>query len=171
MPRLKRHPGLKRRIFGWAMAVVLLVVAAVTLASRWWDIRWQRGFFAVRCCHGDWEIVRLPVGMPQGLTFRSQKAYLVWGYWMWQNDTESMGPWVYDLWVPAWPPVVIPATLSGILLWSGYAARRRALVGMCRKCGYDHRGLPTGSVCPECGKTNAAASSAGPAEGNGGGTS
>ncbi|MGH7130657.1 MAG: hypothetical protein ACREJO_01770 [Phycisphaerales bacterium] len=40
---------------------------------------------------------------------------------------------------------------GGWLVWSGRRARRRAMTGVCGKCGYDLAGLAAGSPCPECG--------------------
>jgi len=59
---------------------------------------------------------------------------------------------------PAFPGFIMDALLfgAGFLLLSGVArmglrsVRRRR--GRCSKCGYDCRGIPIGSPCPECGR-------------------
>lgn len=44
---------------------------------------------------------------------------------------------------------VLPMTLLVLTL---DAVAREAKAGHCAGCGYDLRGLPSGSVCPECGR-------------------
>lgn len=53
--------------------------------------------------------------------------------------------------VPLWQPGSWALVLTMCAWYLDYSARRPARVGMCRKCGYDLRGLGVGSVCPECG--------------------
>jgi rubrerythrin len=47
------------------------------------------------------------------------------------------------------------AGLGAVALWIEDARRRRAAraiaAGLCKKCGYDRRGLPADATCPECG--------------------
>ena len=54
-----------------------------------------------------------------------------------------------------WPFALASLLGGGWLVWSGRRARRRAMTGVCLKCGYDVGGLAAGagSVCPECGGT------------------
>jgi len=56
-----------------------------------------------------------------------------------------------------WPLPVPLWSIGGALWWFGWRARRRARFNRCTACGYDRRGLSTGSVCPECGKVPAVA--------------
>ena len=55
--------------------------------------------------------------------------------------------------VPHWltlPPLSVLPTISALRLRRGYASRRRARLGLCRRCGYDLRG--SAAACLECGK-------------------
>jgi hypothetical protein len=58
---------------------------------------------------------------------------------------------------PLWGGLLVDTACFGVLWWGaiiGPAALRRwarGRRGLCRKCGYDLRGTPAGSPCPECG--------------------
>lgn len=64
-------------------------------------------------------------------------------------------------WLPRWRGFVANTCLfacsAGVLLWGIRIWRtRRAAIGHCSTCGYDKRGLPEQSPCPECGKSTSA---------------
>ncbi|MGH7132664.1 MAG: hypothetical protein ACREJO_12030 [Phycisphaerales bacterium] len=56
-----------------------------------------------------------------------------------------------------WPFALASLLGGGWLVWSGRRARRRAMTGLCLKCGYDLAGLAAGAPCPECGGGKGAA--------------
>lgn len=62
----------------------------------------------------------------------------------------SAGDWFFN--VPLWLPLGMTALGSAGLF---FAMRERRKPGVCGKCGYDLRGLPAGTMCPECGKQGA----------------
>jgi hypothetical protein len=55
---------------------------------------------------------------------------------------------------PIWMPLAAAAFPAMILWWPQVRSLRsifRKPKGICRKCGYDLKGLAAGAVCPECG--------------------
>ena len=81
------------------------------------------------------------------------RNYLSYGYSTF-NHTDPGGRWTWsgeDFTMPAW----LPALIFGIwptLALGRHIKRRYFSAGICRKCGYDLRGSPSG-VCPECGRS------------------
>ncbi|MGH7133781.1 MAG: hypothetical protein ACREJO_17775, partial [Phycisphaerales bacterium] len=66
------------------------------------------------------------------------------GYGEWQSPFTTLRMWQVYLW-----PFALASLLGGgWLVWSGRRARRRAMVGLCLKCGYDLAGLAAGASCP-----------------------
>ncbi len=63
--------------------------------------------------------------------------------WLPRWDAQPLSTW---LWLPLWIPI---ATLLAAALAATRTQRSRP--GRCPRCGYDLRGLETGSPCPECG--------------------
>jgi len=69
------------------------------------------------------------------------------------NFTDPGGKWTWsgaDFTIPTWLPVLLFGTWPAIAL-TRHIKRRYFSPGICRKCGYDLRGSPSG-VCPECGR-------------------
>ncbi len=89
--------------------------------------------------------------------------------WDTGRPTAPRGPTQYDAgahsapmeWLPrpyrrvGWPGVIIPLWIPLAAFALSAAALRRGIgrrrLGTCRGCGYDLRGLPPRTVCPECG--------------------
>jgi hypothetical protein len=61
------------------------------------------------------------------------------------------GPW-YHLVIPCWLPLCASFLIPLMAIFKYCKRRRRQLLGACRICGYDLRGLP--ACCPECGSPN-----------------
>lgn len=66
-----------------------------------------------------------------------------------------VAPWAAGTKLHAWRvflPVGVLLLIPAIIFWRGdLIARRRSRSGRCLRCGYDRRGIPAASVCPECG--------------------
>jgi hypothetical protein len=60
--------------------------------------------------------------------------------------------------IPLWPlmlVVLLPVWIALAAAATGQLRRRvRRSNGLCESCGYDLRGSPTSSACPECGCAN-----------------
>lgn len=66
---------------------------------------------------------------------------------------------------PIWPMIIAQSALYGAACWAAWTGivgsltyvrgKLRAATGRCASCGYDLRGLQTGSLCPECGAQSA----------------
>ena len=52
--------------------------------------------------------------------------------------------------------LILLMTIAAWIVWLERRDRRRKLVGRCPHCHYDLRGLPPGSLCPECGRGSTA---------------
>lgn len=60
---------------------------------------------------------------------------------------------VHGSWQTMWMSLamVVPVMLVAMLFdWARHGPRH--VEGTCRVCGYDLKGLPAGSACPECGR-------------------
>jgi len=53
--------------------------------------------------------------------------------------------------IPVYVPLLFAAIPAAILIIIEARLRRRSRIGYCPSCGYDCRGLPAASACPECG--------------------
>ena len=58
--------------------------------------------------------------------------------------------------IVAWPIPLLIGAFGMISIWHGRRALRRNRAHLCVKCGYDTRGLPSGTPCPECGAADRA---------------
>jgi hypothetical protein len=64
---------------------------------------------------------------------------------------DASGTWKYVI-VPVWLLPAVFVAPSGVLAILSVRERRRRRVGLCKRCGYDRRGLGE-AVCPECGRS------------------
>lgn len=161
-----------------------LLVAGVWVASRWWyvsyttqTVSWSidRGMTVHSYDPEQWQVWPSKLGWH----FNSIPSDgQTWTWWFgWEFGTSESRSWglysAYDFsareskssfhsgislppseFICLWPlPLLL--TLAGVpLMVSGVRARRRGLAGACPTCGYDRRGIPPASPCPECGKAN-----------------
>ncbi|CAN5795844.1 hypothetical protein BH11PLA1_BH11PLA1_13000 [soil metagenome] len=162
--------GRKRRVLGWVLGGLGVIVLGGWVASRWW-------WFGVR--HGRWTIAAwagivvvdyverdaYPFGVHGGGSAREWSfdegslaltILAVFGSWtFWPARFFGYGsPTVYaraTLYTLAWPAPLLLGGSAALLLRSGIRAGRRARGGRCVACGYDLGGLRAGAACPECG--------------------
>ncbi|MGH7131410.1 MAG: hypothetical protein ACREJO_05645 [Phycisphaerales bacterium] len=180
----RKKPGRKRRVAGWFLLVLGVLITGVWGASRWWWFGHEAATWRAYATNGTIQssIFRQPLlggrgwfgfSAPSGAA--SEWQWLVHNPQLW-NDLLEQEPavnaeygiiacyadgqeWIVR--VAAWPFALAALLGGGWLVWSGRRARRRAMTGMCLKCGYDLAGLatPTTSTppCPECGTVAEAA--------------
>ncbi len=63
--------------------------------------------------------------------------------WTWHGTSITFPLWLPTLLFGTWPAIALTRHLK----------RRYFTTGICRKCGYDLRGSPSG-ICPECGRSS-----------------
>jgi hypothetical protein len=143
------HPRI-RKTAKWGGAVVCVVLVGVWVSSTmlFAFVATPRGFYA--------EIV---AGRLQTMTSSDNHDVVPHTVWnamrvpvtvRWWFSTGYLGP-LRVLAIPLWPPAAL-ALAPTLLAWRLDAlARRRARLNYCPSCNYDRRGLPTASLCPECG--------------------
>ncbi|MGH7131894.1 MAG: hypothetical protein ACREJO_08125, partial [Phycisphaerales bacterium] len=170
---IRIRTGRKRRVAGWFLLVIGVLITGVWGASRWWyfgcahnlrDFRVGRGVVTISAgatarvawWHADrvpnpelgwnWTIGpgEMDFDMP-GLLHAGSTNLLFVGHGRWQTQSGQ----TYQIWtVYPWPFALTSLLGGGWLVWSGRRARRRAMVGLCLKCGYDLAGLAAGASCP-----------------------
>jgi len=147
-----KRVGRKRRLFGWTLIALGLLVA-----GAWaWSLKWrlfyltpQRTVFQLSGgCAGvatSLSIQEHP-RLHEGMVTESHRQPILWSWEFYASGNMR------SIFVPLWPiPFVLWA--AGVpLLRSGIVARRRADTGACGKCGYSLAGLGVDAKCPECGK-------------------
>ncbi|MFT3687154.1 MAG: hypothetical protein QM783_19895 [Phycisphaerales bacterium] len=176
---LKKRPGRKRRAAGWALLAFALAICVAWGVSRWWDVKYHfvaggkncdlfftRGFVGFWRSPSTWETA--PPGWSMARLEPASANFDWWFKWSNSGDASqanaSLGI-VYvsvmnssaaqshmGVWVLFWPIVLMLVGGGAMALWSGRRARRRAMTGCCRACGYSLAGLGEGAACPECGK-------------------
>ena len=142
-------------------------VVALLLVVWWWFSRTTWISYTVPTVPGDWQfstgsgrvnITYWPgttaqgqaiIGHPRqkGLDVQSTPRQLNWWFGTrWEFDHRSIR-------IPLWFPLFIVVGLTAAVWRKEIIARRRAIIGHCRTCHYDRRGLAATTPCPECGAT------------------
>ncbi len=148
-----------------------LVLFAVALASRWFDVQARTGvpgwWFQLRAgvvtvtsvqSYGGgsvpssgWSLDRLsppagpllvPTKEPFGVTTVFHSYKRLNGFGVSLHSVSIAMPQ---------PALLCLAASAGLWLWARRARRRAARAGVCPRCGYDTAGLSPGVPCPECG--------------------
>ncbi|MGH7133201.1 MAG: hypothetical protein ACREJO_14815 [Phycisphaerales bacterium] len=178
----RKKPGRKRRVAGWVLLVLGVLITGVWGGSRWWQVCWSDDMTTVSTWKGFLYLALHPYPMQAGAGWqvgredrRSSPVETikllddtvrklgeprdsaidagVFGYYRVFKSTR--------IFLPLWPFALISLLGGGWLVWSGRRARRRAMTGVCLKCGYDLAGLATPTAptppCPECGTVAQAA--------------
>jgi len=148
---VRRYPRI-RKLVKWSGAVVSLVFAVAWIGSSWWSIgRMTNTGFSVIVQSACVEVADpglSGVSLPAAQWAKGGPHFsLVW-WFKWQ--TLGSG---WDLVVPLWAPVLLAVLVTAAAWRRDAFAKRIERAGHCSKCGYDRRGLPTDSLCPECGAT------------------
>ena len=136
----KKKPGRKRRVAGWLLLVIGVLITGVWGAVWCWSSA-IAGWGVVVTPDGNVSTVQTPFA--EG-TERSWTISFV-------ATSGQPGSGRTGVLVILWPTALAPLLGGGWLVWAGRRARRRAMAGCCVKCGYDLVGLAAGAPCPECG--------------------
>ena len=173
--------GRKRLVVGTGFVACGAVVAVVMLVSRWYSVTFDapsRWFLNVREGYVGWVCgsssfsgfspILAGTSTQSSMTFEPvHRPKLVW-WWDFPGgrdiidigifrhvgslDSASLAFWPsgYSGRFCLWPIALAPALLGSAIIVSRRWWRHKP--GHCLACGYDLRGLATGTGCPECGK-------------------
>ncbi len=135
---------------GWFLLVLGVLITGVWGASRWWWVGYWGSEWGIGVGSGMID------GVYPGTLGSSNVGWSVWTpppemqYWRWSASDNLRHPDRF-MHMCLWPFALASLLGGGWLVWSGRRARKRAMTGVCGKCGYDLAGLAAGSPCPECG--------------------
>ncbi len=148
---MKPHPRIRKTI-KWGGAVVTVLMGVVWIGSTWWRVdRYSQGSFE-SIEHGSIMIVRgvdLSALADPGWRMGRASKRSPWAWWFHYDSSPS--PPRGGL-IPMWFPTSMALAVTATAWRLDTRARRRALLNLCAKCGYDRTGLAAGAVCPECGR-------------------
>jgi hypothetical protein len=145
----------------WTVTAAFIGFALLLPANLLWRARLNVTHNAcIRVFDGSlvWQVSDGSRPMPLGLYYeREVRPHVKWDpkFASWQG-----GAW--EVRVPLVIPAVLFGGITGALWWAKRRERRRLMIGHCRACGYDLKGLAA-SACPECGAKIQLVSSATPA--------
>ena len=161
------------------LLVIGVLITGVWGASRWWIFGYRSGpwsfvvshatgFFATSAPtthpfvahraagwwaqhHDDFPALRRPYWYIDANEIGESEATIVLGMMAYFERSPAQGLHSRCFLVVLWPFALASLLGGGWLVWSGRRAGRRAMAGLCLKCGYDLAGLAVGAPCPECG--------------------
>ena len=150
----------QRRVRGWVMMGVGVVVLGISIATEWVGVAWWSSVDLVKLKQTYVVLGRGQVQVGErgtaGFFNRGIPAAGARVFWPWTNAGEPLtarliprrvdAPQVKGVGIPLAPLGVLA---MGVGFWMVRAARHRSGV-RCHVCGYDTRGLKRG-LCPECG--------------------
>ncbi len=99
----------------------------------------------------------------EGWPWRAVHEWTLAGLHLPARETHGLllvgaGKWQYAVPIyPLWPGFALNTIFYALFAWGLWQVppairrRRRRRNGLCVRCGYDLKGLPPGSNCPECG--------------------
>ena len=162
--RKRVKPGRKRRVAGWWLVGVGALIAVVWIGSLWRMAGMGRGTWTVGVYDGMVFVSQMPASSDRvwfdrntrtgnGILWRAPPPSTDRAIFRWDLGAATYGSFggFRVLNICLWPFPVLLWASGGWLVWSGRRARRRAMTGVCLKCGYDLVGLAAGAPCPECG--------------------
>ncbi|MGH7130656.1 MAG: hypothetical protein ACREJO_01765 [Phycisphaerales bacterium] len=170
--RKRAKAGRKRRVAGWVLLVIGVLITGVWGASRWWALGFMGMTWGIGFESGVGAVSVVPSFadstkpknrfIAEANVYDDQKRWNLivppnyrasesdprgWYYWP-VAYSDLLSPnrksYIFRTWlVVLWPFALASLLGGGWLVWSGRRARRRAMTGHCLKCGYDLAGLAT----------------------------
>lgn len=142
------------RALGWAcIAAALLIAAAWLISARYglaytWRVPASATVSSWSIAAGWFEynniLASTPINVRTGWEFWTRSRGPFWRF----DYLHSASPAQTILGIPLWPAPPFLLILGAIIL----RFTRPSLFPVCAACGYDLRGLPAGTICPECGR-------------------
>jgi hypothetical protein len=141
------------RVCRWGGVTIAVLILALYLQGLSNPIRGIRiGRFEMDCFRGVTQLTYYRhelLGQPliritRGYAARAHDSF---PFYVWFHS--SVHPSYVEAWVPLWAWLLADGGIT-VLAWRRW--RRWRPPGFCPKCGYDLRGLASGSACPECGR-------------------
>lgn len=146
----------------WGGCVLAVLLTIAWLGSKWWCLEWHDGTLQ--------EVVVQAGCVRSTLEFGpAQSTSTMNGWYFWRLPPDVPMQWrprfqasswagtiggtvrMYYIILPMWIPVLLIVAASIVAWRLDVRARRRAMLRICIKCGYDCSGLTLEAKCPECG--------------------